>query len=393
MTNSTASTPTTATAPSTSTSFVDSQPARAISGVFTVLALLATTRQLYMHWRFYTEPKEQKWILRILFIVPIYSFASWLSLVFYQNYIYFDTVRDCYEAFVIYSFLSLCYEYLGGEMRIIEAIGGKPVVRSWWAGTCCLPKFHYSLSFLKFCKQATLQFCFIKPLVAIITIILHATGHYKDGDWSLNHAYLYEMLAYNISITLALYALVLFYCATKEILRPHKPVLKFLAVKSVVFLSFWQGVALAIAEEVGLIKSAVDVTGKTVGQESIATAIQNFIITIEMFFAAILLWYAFPHKVYLNRRRDEEGRGIPMKGISSNIRHTLNPTDIVSDAVHNFAPAYQQYMKHVEREEDEDEDEDEDVVLRNGHAGIVGLDAGRRRDNETTRMLDSDDEI
>ena len=31
-------------------------------------------------------------------------------------------------AFVIYSFLSLCYEYLGGEMRIIEAIGGKPVV-------------------------------------------------------------------------------------------------------------------------------------------------------------------------------------------------------------------------------------------------------------------------
>ena len=51
-------------------------------------------------------------------------------------------------------------------------------------------------------------------------------------------------------------------------------------------------------------------------------------------------------------------------------------------------------MKHVEREEDEDDDDEgEDVVLRNGHAGIVGLDAGRRRDNETTRMLDSDNEI
>ncbi|XP_065832212.1 transmembrane protein 184A-like [Oscarella lobularis] len=128
------------------------------------------------------------------------------------------------------------------------------------------------------------------------------------------------------------------------------------------------GVALAVAEEVGLIKSAVDVTGKTVGQESLATAIQNFIITIEMFFAAILLWCAFPHKAQSHRH--------------------------VSDAVHNFAPAYQQYMKHVEREEDEDDDDEgEDVVLRNGHAGIVGLDAGRRRDNETTRMLDSDNEI
>ncbi len=26
---------------------------------------------------------------------------------------YFNAVRDCYEAFVIYNFLSLCYEYLG----------------------------------------------------------------------------------------------------------------------------------------------------------------------------------------------------------------------------------------------------------------------------------------
>ena len=32
----------------------------------------------------------------------------------YENYyVYFNAVRDCYEAFVIYNFLSLCYEYLG----------------------------------------------------------------------------------------------------------------------------------------------------------------------------------------------------------------------------------------------------------------------------------------
>jgi len=30
-------------------------------------------------------------------------------------------------AFVIYSFLSLCYEYLGGESAIMSAICGKPV--------------------------------------------------------------------------------------------------------------------------------------------------------------------------------------------------------------------------------------------------------------------------
>ena len=30
-------------------------------------------------------------------------------------------------AFVIYNFMSLCYEYLGGEMAIMTEIRGKPV--------------------------------------------------------------------------------------------------------------------------------------------------------------------------------------------------------------------------------------------------------------------------
>lgn len=53
-----------------------------------------------MHLRFYSSPREQRHIVRILFIVPIYALDSWLSLLFFTNdqyYVYFDTVRDCYE--------------------------------------------------------------------------------------------------------------------------------------------------------------------------------------------------------------------------------------------------------------------------------------------------------
>ena len=56
--------------------------------------------QIYLHLRYYSCPNEQRWIIRILFIVPIYSFTSWLSLMFFSNdnyYVYFDSVRDCYE--------------------------------------------------------------------------------------------------------------------------------------------------------------------------------------------------------------------------------------------------------------------------------------------------------
>lgn len=41
----------------------------------------------------------------------------------------------------------------------------------------------YTIGFLRFCKQATLQFCLVKPLVAFIIIFLQSFGHYQDGDW------------------------------------------------------------------------------------------------------------------------------------------------------------------------------------------------------------------
>jgi len=46
---------------------------------------------------------------------------------------------------------------------------------------------------------------------------------------------------YNITVSLALYALFLFYQATRDLLSPYYPVLKFFTIKSVIFLSFWQG--------------------------------------------------------------------------------------------------------------------------------------------------------
>ena len=58
---------------------------------------------------------------------------------------------------------------------------------------------------------------------------------------SVASGYLYVTIIYNISVSLSLYALFLFYFATRELLVPYNPMLKFFMVKSVIFLSFWQG--------------------------------------------------------------------------------------------------------------------------------------------------------
>ncbi|XP_045680664.1 transmembrane protein 184A isoform X3 [Phyllostomus hastatus] len=333
--------------------FLTTPLAHGISGVFVWTALVLTCHQIYLHLRSYTVPNEQRYIIRLLFMVPVYALNSWLSLLLLgagQHYIYLDSVRDCYEAFVIYSFLSLCFQYLGGESAIMAEIRGKPVRSSCLYGTCCLRGVAYSIGFLRFCKQATLQFCVVKPGMALVTIVLQAVGKYHDGDFNIRSGYLYVALLDNASVSLALYALTLFYVATRELLRPFEPVLKFLTVKAVVFLSFWQGVLLAILERCGAIPEVQEVDGSRVGAGTLAAGYQNFIICVEMLFAAIALRYAFPCQVYSEKKGSSPAPAAAMQSISSGLRETVSPRDIVQDAVHNFSPAYQHYTQQATQE-------------------------------------------
>ncbi|XP_052491831.1 transmembrane protein 184A [Budorcas taxicolor] len=333
--------------------FLTSPLARGVSGVFVWAALLLTGHQIYLHLRAYTVPQEQRYIIRLLFIVPVYAFDSWLSLLLlgaHQRYVYFDSVRDCYEAFVIYSFLSLCFQYLGGESAIMAEIRGKPVRTSCFHGTCCLRGMTYSIGFLRFCKQATLQFCVVKPVMALVTIVLQAFGKYHDGDFNVRSGYLYVTLVYNASVSLALCALFLFYSATRELLQPFEPVLKFLTIKAVIFLSFWQGLLLAILERCGAIPEVQVIDGSTVGAGTVAAGYQNFIICIEMLFASIALRYAFTCQVYSEKTESSPAPSAPMQSISSGLKETMSPQDIVQDAIHNFSPAYQKYTQQATQE-------------------------------------------
>ncbi|XP_024141232.1 transmembrane protein 184ba isoform X2 [Oryzias melastigma] len=364
--------------------FLMTPAAQAVSGFFVWTALILTCHQIYMHLRFYSSPREQRHIVRILFIVPIYAFDSWLSLLFFTNdqyYVYFGTIRDCYEAFVIYNFLSLCYEYLGGESAIMAEIRGKPIESSCVFGTCCLRGTAYSIGFLRFCKQATLQFCVVKPLMAMITVILQAYGKYKDGDFNVASGYLYVTIIYNISVSLSLYALFLFYFAARGLLSPYRPVLKFFMVKSVIFLSFWQGLLLAILEKCGAIPQ-INSPDVSVGEGTVAAGYQNFIICIEMFFAALALRHAFTYTVYVDKSLDSRGRCAPMKSISSSLKETMSPGDMVQDAIHNFSPAYQQYTQQSTLEQGAPP-----PVFRS-HGAV-----GARSDTEKTLLLSSDDEF
>ena len=162
-------------------------------------------------------------------------------------------------------------------------------------------------------------------------------------------------------------------------------------------------------EKAGAIRTYHDISAGT-----IAAGYQNFVVCIEMFFAAVALRYAFPYSIYRRQRKlDERGQGIALKSISRNLRQTINPKDIVDDAIHNFSRSYQHYAnaQNLNNSNEESVYNEETVIpgsnVTSYHSTVVdNLDCirpgmqvtvlnshGYKYDNDTTTLLDSDDEF
>ena len=81
---------------------------------------------------------------------------------------------------------------------------------------------------------------------------------------------------------------------------------------------------MALLEKLGYILPMCDEQGQKIAVEpgSISAGYQNFLVCIEMFFAAIALRYAFPISVYLSEGviNGSAGRSVTMQSISSSLK-------------------------------------------------------------------------
>lgn len=293
----------------------------------TIGAIALVLLHIYRHLLNYTEPTYQRYIVRIIFMVPVYALMSFLSLVFNKSSIYFNSIREVYEAWVIYNFLSLCLAWVGGPGAVVLSLTGRSLKSNWCLMTCCFPPIPLDGRFIRRCKQGCLQFVILKPILVAVTFLLYSQGKYNDGNFSVAQSYLYLTIIYTISYSLALYALALFYMACRDLLQPFNPVPKFIIIKSVVFMTYWQGVLVFLAAKYNFIKTAEE-----------AAQFQNLIICVEMLIAAVGHLYAFPYREYAGANV-----GAP-RGFTASLAHALKLNDFYHDTVHQFAPTYHDYV-------------------------------------------------
>lgn len=231
-----------------------------VAGVFVLITVPITVQGIVQHLVNWYMPQVQKFVVRILFMVPIFSIQAWFSLFFHGAYGYIRAFRELYEAFVLASFVYYIIELLGGEDQLAltlrrkdAQIGSHPcpfrvICEEWQMGR----------QFMMNCKYGVLQYVLVKIISTIAVVALSSKGLFHQGEWSWTSGYGYIAVAMNVSIAYALYCLVKLYYATKDDLRDWNPVAKFLCIKGVIFFTFWQGFAIQVLYSVGVIKGIGD---------------------------------------------------------------------------------------------------------------------------------------
>ncbi|KAH9029395.1 organic solute transporter Ostalpha-domain-containing protein [Lactarius hengduanensis] len=296
-----------------------------VAAISTAIATLVSAISILMHLKNYRKPMLQRMVVRVMLMVPIYAVSSLISLFSLDVAFIIDAIRDVYEAFVIYCFFQLLLGYLGGERSLLILVHGRQPKAPPFPMNVFQRELDLSdpYTFL-FLKRGILQYVQLKPLLAIASLALKASGKYNEGEFRIDSGYLYVSIVYNISICLSLYCLAMFWLSINEDLKPYRPMPKFLCVKGILFFSFWQATGVSLLVSLGAIKRLGPYTDK----EHISLGLTDTLICLEMPFFAIAHLAAFSYHDYIDNKLAYVGR-MPMRHA---FRDAFGFKDVFEDA-------------------------------------------------------------
>lgn len=299
---------------------------KAVAGFCSFCATMLTSFLIYCHLSTYTNPVQQRYICRILVMVPIYAIDSFIALQTKEYGNIVALVRDTYEAYVIYQFYYLLMDYVGGEDQIVSMWSRKhgtdePTMEHLFPMSLCLKPLPLNHKTLQMYKLCLVQYMVLNPLMTLIAVPLYFAGYYEEGAFEPGNAYPYLAGIRFWSVSFAFTSLVYFFFSAKDFMTEHKPIPKFAAVKAVVFLSFWQSVLLA-----GLNHFHVIPHTQLWSSDEVSAGLQNFLVCIEMYLVSLAHRWVFSDEPYMQHF----GGLSPRRGLRKwVVLHVLSVGDVI----------------------------------------------------------------
>ncbi|KAI0053265.1 DUF300-domain-containing protein [Auriscalpium vulgare] len=285
-----------------------------VTAFFTIIATVTSFWLINKHLQWYTNKAEQRYIVRLLFMVPIYANISLASYLFWNHSTPLLLLRDAYEAILLTAFFYLLLTYLSpnpDEQKAIfrreglsrendQARERRGLPPKKWVFPLSFVKWkpQDGLYFLQLMKYGVLQYCVVRPVTTFFAVVLNYIGWYCETSWSPAWGHIWITGLISISVTIGMYCLLQLYLSVATELVPYRPVLKLFAVKAVVFLTFWQATFLSLLTMFGVVKDTPYMTA-----EDINIGWGAILETFEMTLFAFLHIKAFSYKPY--RRADE----------------------------------------------------------------------------------------
>jgi len=291
----------------------------AIAGGCAVLTFVISSISIISHCRSYTNRGQQRQIIRILLMPPIYAIISFFSYRYFRDYVYYSFVQAAYEAVTLSAFLLLLVEYFAATASghstdmALQRKDKRPLPIPF----CCWRYRPTKAYFMYTVKWAVLQYVIIRPSVSIagiicekLNVLCHSLGY------NFKHASVYLDGINFISISVALYGLLIFYGLTAEELKGRRPLAKFLAIKLIVMFTFYQ--AFVINALQGHVIKATQYWTAT----NISNGLNALTICVEMVFFSILMFWAYSASEY--KQKDA-----PATSIWRPLWDSINYTDFI----------------------------------------------------------------
>ncbi|XBW35051.1 hypothetical protein QEN19_000615 [Hanseniaspora menglaensis] len=270
--------------------------------------------------------------IRILLMVPIFATTTYITasgcLSSFYSKILLQPIQEIYESFIIYTFFTYLIYILGGERKILMELGWKKdttIIKHPFLGRV-LPSINVSdpRDFL-FIKRGVLQYVWLKPIFIIGNLIvdLNEDETSEEGAaWTANLKFIL-LVGYNISASISLYELAMFWkCLYKELAK-FKPWPKFLCVKLIIFASYWQSILMLILQYFGVFESHVNLK-----DQDMAYIYQNVLLCLEMVPFAIGHLIAFSNEPYTYKKLPESSR----LSLKYALRDFLGIQDLIIDS-------------------------------------------------------------
>lgn len=144
------------------------------------------------------ELTQDRSIIRILLMVPIYAASNFLQMKFYHHAVYYSVISDCYEAFAISSFFALMCQYIAPDLhsqkqffRQLQPIRPWVLPLNWFKKCCggergCWRTPQSGLTWFNIIWIGIYHYCFIRVAMTITAVV---TQHFKRYCESSNSPY------------------------------------------------------------------------------------------------------------------------------------------------------------------------------------------------------------